>query len=733
MPYNPSTSRAECNYHAGLVNQDSKNQPQTSNRESYNTFDKRHSVADTQLFDEVRPFYMNQANSGDVKRARMVNNDWSPVTKSQILTDIKKHRALFQVPWSVLMPNTWEYLYREPVQGEDINWLDVAPLISISVIKRIIGGIFDVDDSVGSASGATPLDSSIEGLIKRVWLFYNMFGASGIPNTLGCRIFGESFFDFNRNSDSLAYDATLDFSPSSVFNRLCVFLSGGMKINVANTAYTISILNSLFSYLPDSVLNNAVSTDRYSFKVITTSEAFNFIRDFIWYSKSGSLSCLVNYDSSMLGGSDTNPDKHVFNAIANFIFYGVSNYDTTIEDIGFSQKYKLISDKLDAVPEDFTYNLMPVLAYQSVWHQFFTNDRIDPVYSASAFAKNMLSAVYALNSASLPTVANFTVNGVTVPYDYCSAALISNIFTTTRNFGNVAWLDYFNEIFSMRPSMRGSDYFTSMRTQPLAVGNVDVTINANKVSAIDINQSLWYQRFLNAVNRTKQSIYDYLQSITGVLPQRREPQPNFIAEEVFNIAGVQIDNNAENQGSIVSILRNSQSNYIYDIFIDEPSFIIGVDSYSCNFVYPDSSNRISLMSDRLDWFNDFMQHIGDQDVKAFELFTPADSTQLLAPIGYQLRYAEFKNMISRAAGGFLVGDTDLASWLMLYEPYGSKTWPTVTMQRISPYFIRNHCSDFDKFFGSLTGANPSNRYHVIKYTYIDEIDNSKQQSYPSLL
>lgn len=730
MPYNPSTSRAECNYHAGLVNQDSKNQPQTSNRESYNTFDKRHTVADTQLFDEVRPFYMNQANSGDVKRARMVNNDWSPVTKSQILSDIKKHRALFQVPWSVIMPNTWEYLYREPIQGEDINWTDVAPVLTRSNFVELMTDIF-----VPSSNFiATTVDETIEALIKRVWLFYSMFGASGLPNTLGCRIFGESFFNFNYDPDNSAYDATSDFTPSSIFDRLCVFLSGGMKINVADKAYSINFLNSSFTYLPDSVLNNAVSSDRYAFKVVTSSDAFNFIRDFIWYSKSGSLSVDVFYDRSMPGASGDGAVQNVFNSIFNYIFYGVTNYETTIAGISFNRSSSRVVNKFSRLPSDFVYNLMPVLAYQCVWHQFYTNDRVDPVYSAAAFASNMLSSARTLTASSgVTTSVFFKLNGVSILYDYCSNACFSSFIGKRYDFTSVAKLDYFNEFFSIRPSMRGSDYFTSMRTQPLAVGNVDVTINASKVSAIDINQSLWYQRFLNAVNRTKQSIYDYLQSITGVLPQRREPQPNFIAEEVFNIAGIQIDNNANEQGTIVSILRNSQSNYIYDIFIDEPSFIIGVDSYSCNFVYPDSSNRISLMSDRLDWFNDFMQHIGDQDVKLFELLTPGDPSAVFSPIGYQLRYAEFKNMISRAAGGFVASDTDLSSWLLLYQPEGSKTWPVLSSSRISPYFIRNHCSDFDRFFGSLTGANPSNRYHVIKYTYVDEMDNSKQQAYPSLL
>lgn len=719
MPYNPSVSRAECNYHAGLVNQDSKNQPQTSNRESYNTFDKRHSVADTQLFDEVRPFYMDVANSGDVKRARMVNNDWSPVTKSQILSDIKKHRALFQVPWSVIMPNTWEYLYREPVQGQDIVQTNVLPLITKTVLTDVFKRVFSSDFTGASSSYGTYL----EGLIKAVWLYYCMFGASSLPQTLGVRILSPDVLKFR----SITGEVTIDFSPEAVFTRLVSVLAKTPSIDVivAGSPKTINI-GGTYRFTPEvASASPASSVSQYVYSVETTSDAFNFVRDFIFYCASKSL---------VPTGSISDVD---FYYIANYVLYGVTEYDSAPASFDMSSSYEEFVDSvISYLPADFTYNLFPLIAYQSVWFQFFTNDRVDPIYSAKMFHDNVWGFVIGISQVKSFTP-YFSVNGVTVLYDPYSSVVIgmmSSIIGSDINMdSSIAFFDYFNELFTIRPSMRGSDYFTSMRTRPLAVGDVDVTVDSLKVSAIDINKSLWYQRFLNAVNRTKQSIYDYLQSMTGVLPQRREPQPNFILEEVFNIAGMQVENNAENQGQIVSILRNSQSNYMYDVFIDEPSIIIGVDSYSVSYVYPDSCHRIAMMSDRLDWFNDFMQHIGDQDVKLRELFTPSGLSALDNPIGYQLRYAEFKNAISRACGGFIVDDTDLSSWLLQYFPNSYLGVSVESMSRISPYFIRNHCRDFDSLFASLTGTNPSNRYHVIKFTYVDEVDNSKQQSYPSLL
>lgn len=718
MPYNPSTSRAECNYHAGMVNQDSKNQPQTSNRESYNTFDKRHSVADTQLFDEVRPFYMDMANSGDVKRARMVNNDWSPVTKSQILSDIKKHRALFQVPWSVIMPNTWEYLYREPVQGADIVQSNVFPLITKATLVDIFKRFFANDFTGASTNYAFYL----EGLIKAVWLYYSMFGASSLPQTLGVRILSPDVFKIYSDNGVLEYD----ISPEAVFSRLVSVICDAPEVKISVGGQEVSLnIGGTFRFTPAVVESPTSSVSKYTYSVDTPAEAFNFIRDFIFYSSSKSL---------LIGGNIT--DLQFF-YIANYVFYGVESYSTAPSSFVMGDSFTSIVDPvISDIPSDFVYNLMPVIAYQCVWYQFFTNDRVDDVYSAKMFHDNVNSFVLGIAAVKSFTP-YFSANGISVMYDPYSAAVVSMmaslIGADINVSSSIAFFDYFIEIFTIRPSMRRSDYFTSMRVRPLAVGDVNVTVASQQVSAIDINKSLWYQRFLNAVNRTKQSIYDYLQSITGVLPERREPQPNFIVEETFSVAGMQVDNNSENQGKIVSILRNSQSNYLYDIFIDEPSFIIGVDSYSVDYLYPDSCNRIAFMSDRLDWFNDFMQHIGDQDVKVRELFTPSSLATLDNPVGYQLRYAEFKNAISRACGGFLSDDTDLASWLLLYAPNKYLERSVNSMSVISPYFIRNHCSDFDNLFDALSGTNPTNRFHVIKYTFVDEYDNSKQQAYPSLL
>ena len=711
MPVNPSTSRAECNYHAGLVNQDSRNCPQTSNRESYNTFDKSHQVADTQLFDEVRPFYMDAALSGDVKRMRFTNNDWSPVTNSQILTDVHKHRAFFQVPWSVIMPNTWEYLYREPVQGEDINWLSVAPVLTKSNMTRILENLFYYVKAGTSVKFNLSLS---ERLIRSVYLFYCMFGKGGLPQTLGVRMFSDTPFSSSQYT----------FTPERAFQRLCALFSPSGVTVSEGVNFSLLGGSGLLSFTPNYVVNPTGSSSRVEYKISSSVDAFNFFRDFILYSNPGTLGG-VNVDQiGSVGGSSVTVGD-----IFSYVFTGRS-VQTGGSSVAY---YGSMVNLFNSLPDSWTYNLMPLIAYQCLWYQFFTNDRVDPLYSAKSWQSYVFSTFIGNNKTGASL--SFDINGTSVFYDayssYCITMLVGGIVNNDSLLDSV--LDYLTELFVIRPSMRAGDYFTSMRTQPLAVGGVNISVNADIVSAVDINKSLWVQRFLNAVNRTKQSIYDYLESITGVLPSRREVQPNFIAEEVYNISGQMIENTADSQGTMVSILRNMQSNMLYDVFIDEPSFIIGVDSYSVQYVYPDSCNRIARMGDRLDWFNDFMQHVGDQPVYLDELYTPSNLSRLFNPIGYQLRYAEFKNKISRACGAFISDVGPLNSWLILFGRDDFRGEVNDPGRSISPYMIRNHNQDFDVLFSSLSSVDPTNRYHFVKFTAVSENDNSKQQAYPTLL
>ena len=278
-------------------------------------------------------------------------------------------------------------------------------------------------------------------------------------------------------------------------------------------------------------------------------------------------------------------------------------------------------------------------------------------------------------------------------------------------------------IFQFRSSLRYGDYFASCRLTPLAVGDVTAAVSNNAVSAVDMNTATWMQRFLNAVNRAVQDIYSYMQDMTGIKPERIMPQPNFCIHESYAIRGNEVENTTgSNTEAGVTTLLESRSSFEYTIFVDEPSVILGVSSYSVQYVYPAAVDRNFDLVDRFDWFNPFLQHIGDQDVKTHELDVNAALYSNI--FGYQLRYAEFKFGVSHAVGAFADG----------FLPPMAVIWKQKENDSVlSSHFIRNHNVDLDEFYSSLTSVNYADRFHFICVYDNEVLANSKQQAFPSLM
>ncbi len=242
---------------------------------------------------------------------------------------------------------------------------------------------------------------------------------------------------------------------------------------------------------------------------------------------------------------------------------------------------------------------------------------------------------------------------------------------------------------------------------------------------------------MNAVNRGRQDIYDYLKQLTGVEPPHHMAEPIPLVSEQYNISGMEIENTAEKQGNIVTLLRNNDTRYQYKYFANEPTYIIGVTYFSLLSVYQNATDRTYFMDDRLDWFNSFLQNIGDQPVFARELdssFSKGGSDYDNKVFGYQQRYAEFKNAVSHARGGFV--DGSLPGWSVLYNNSSYKDKYSLVDAAplvLNSAFLRNFDNVFDPLFASLTGKNQSDRFHFIISTYYNNPYNSKQKKVQNLL
>ena len=404
---------------------------------------------------------------------------------------------------------------------------------------------------------------------------------------------------------------------------------------------------------------------------------------------------------------------------------GWSSFTFGVTDLEIRDGY--ISYNSDDTNSNFI-NIEPLISYQLACAQFATNDFVDFIYNAKLYRDNLQSIVLPALRDNLPT---FLYNGVVTLYDVFSEKYFNSLIGVIidNDSTSESAIDYFMNIFSYVPSLRYGDYFTGAKPQPLAVGEYSAQVSNNSVSAIDITRSIQMQRLLHRVNMIGRKIGDYLTGIFGgQLPEAEKDVPIFLALQRFNLKGFETENTAEIQfndeysNTITSHLRSAESKHAFEIEIDEPCYIIGMNSYETIRIYSRTMDRFSFHHDRYDDFIPEMQYIGDQDIRLTEL----DSNQLVRPFGYCLRYMEYKQRYSYASGGFI---ENLPSWAFITDNNDGNPAP----EHIDPSYIRSSPSEFDRFFKSLNGYSLGSYFHFIVAHY-NHTEPSRMMEYtPEIL
>lgn len=723
---NPAQNRADSAFKTSLSAPRGGNNPGVVNPQGYNTFSRGRHRLSTQRFADVLPIYMQKEIEGNKAFVRANHRLRTDTLNSIVYTDVMRQQSFFQVPWSAILPNSWEALYREPIEGEDITYIDVAPVISIRsllsfVAKHMRRVTSDLSTSALIFGGPQAAD-----MINAALSFNLIFGNNSLLKNLGCSL------PFRKEFDDL-YSRVVDMLLESQEGYVTLLDSSGYPVRIP--IQEITTLSQAYNYLDDYVYTafEAASTLMQT-GIQITQHPYGF------GSGDGTTPTWSGYTYAEL---DNHPAMKAF-------------VDDFIALVGKIEEY------IDGSEVVRYIDLKPVMAYQSIVHQFFTDPNIDSVFTSKMYFSNLRSMILDSAYPSIQWTANsqnpfgnmfrsgipvgFNQNGNTYNYDAFAGVYLAAAFP--ENYYDQTTLDYdrFNlwmrgsrifamcsALFGIARSMKQGDYFTSLRTRPLAVGNVDIQVSSsNKVSVIDVNSSLWVQRFLNAVNRIPSTIYDYIKKLTGVEPSVQESRPNFIVSETVRIGGMEVENTAENQGDVVTLFRSSDSRNMYEVFIDEPSFIIGLSSFYHDVCYPDATDKIFFMDDRLQWFNHFLQHAGDQTVLGAELATPInmDGYDEDSIVGFSTRYSEFRNSFSEATGAFASGD--LPTWAILYERPKYNALGRVSDDVISPAFIRFGNHQIDLLFKSITGKNNASRYHFVIDTYFDDVVNSRQAAFPGL-
>lgn len=692
------------------------NQAAPINNEGYNSFDHSRLELYTQRFSEVMPCYFDKCIEGDNVVNQATQDVRTFALQSPLMNNLKMYRSFYAVPLSAIAPKAWEYLLRQPNRGQDITFSDydisgtfkqvfALPLTLLKKCQTMLAP----DDGAVSAS--------VKNVTMALLAYYGSlyFSNNGLFKALGYTAPTRTRTVLAAAQDATPVSSVWDRMYSALVDMICA--GGHLNIHYFNEN------NAMFS------LNGTVDK---SVQKYTPSEVFNFLSAASFY---GSL--YIEADAKQAA------TMTVYEPLKKLVLEALS--------ANFLQNVEAITTRV---------SLRPLIAYQTIIAQFFSSSNVDSIYNAKAYTDTALSLVTkahqicknistAADVVNSPFVYSSKVNGVDVFFDaysghyneYMANAFDKMISHAENPYLQMTYQNFMctvaNSIVGIGHSLRFSDYFTGSRTRPLAVGDTTIQVNDNAVQVVDVNKSLWIQRFLNAVNRGRQDIYDYLKQLTGVEPPHHMAEPIPLVSEQYNIAGMEIENTAEKQGNIVTLLRNNDSRYQYKYFAAEPTYIIGVTYFSILSVYQNATDRTYFMDDRLDWFNSFLQNIGDQPVFTREL----DSQFLMdansydnGVFGYQQRYAEFKNAISHARGGFI--DGSLPGWSILFnnsQYHDKDQFYGVQNLKLDSGFLRNFDNIFDPLFASLTGKSQSDRFHFIISTYYNNPYNSKQKKVSNLL
>lgn len=638
-------------------------------RQKSNSFSLDRKHFTTLNYADITPFEHVYAIGGDSIEFGSRHHLRTYTLASPLMEKIFIKKSYYATDMRALLPINWEKIYREPSVGDDI------PNDSLNTFTdSFIDKFFLFYDKLKLNLESNPDLFSL--YYRWLVLLGDLFGSSGLLSRFSISLGG--YIQDIPIEDYLGSDNYFSFD--TYYELL------------------ISRLLELFVDCPDAVyLKDNLSGSQYLFNDSNVHDLYELSRDFSRFSITG-------VDVEFISSSD--------------FFTGVQNLVSYLYDYGaFSA----------------SFNYAPLIAYQLVCAEYFTNDQVDNIYSSQLWHQNMRGILSRLNLND-----TFLYNGVPTLYDSVSAYSLEKVMSKASSIDlsqglQVGYSEIFDDIFGyvenifcMNKSLRYGDYFTGAR--PEAYSPIDKTAEVvdGSVSAIDITRSILSQRFSNAVARTGRRFSDYLVEITDGYDVPDVEVPRWLASKTSEVKGFEVENTSNtNQGNIVTILNSKNSDFIYKLDVGSPCIVIGVATFSMSRVYPLTNDRFSFHKDRYDMFNKFMQFDGDQEIYAKELLARYDDD-----FAYTLRHMEYKQRYNIATGGWK--DFIPAMFLLSSRSYYLDESNRSTIH-IDSFNIRNSNLEFDPFYSSISGFTPSARFHFM--AMFDNIAQAKRKMarQPSIL
>lgn len=672
------------------------NDPQFENQQGYFPYDLTHQEFITPRFGEITPTMNLDTVPGD----RFVVRDNTKLILNQIngnlLSTVNQYVDSFFVSLRNVFPTNYEKLIPNPVKGEDLPnaALPVTPFLAyLRQLYRADGDLHlgdsesqnlstIIDDYVMADdwSALSMLDSNL--LLGRLTLVATVLSRGQLLDYLGFTLDTASLRPF------LASE--LQRSIDSYFAELYGYLDPGGDLYEIDS-YPLSLTDS-----------SLINTDSRFFGYSDISSFRNVISDIL---EAGRF--------PMFG-----IELHQEDASADGLKSAIRNLVSTLDRIlaGYSVGSEVshldeINNLSDMNSEDHI-NIGRILAYQLIVAQYFTNDRVDNVYSSDLFMQNLRSVMYPTVEGSIATTEpTFEMNGVRFEYDYISyGGFWSSLMTDALVAGSFnrqyVWATL---MLLLRRSLRYGDYFSTSRVNMLAISDqLGISVDGGMVSPIDVTKNLLMQRYLNAANYIGQGYLQYMSSMYGVKPSDTGVVPRFIGHRKIELQNQITNNTSENQGAQTTNIVGYSDASAFDCFIDDFGYLISLTSFDVLPVYKSGIEGNFHFADRFDYFNPMLQGIGDQPIRGSEILSYPELYN--DTFGYTMRNAEYKYKLSKAHGAFV---NSLPGFMLSYPLYAYNRIYDDYDVNISPDFIRDKPVYLDSVLPQMTGISPAEYYHFI--------------------
>lgn len=655
---------------------------------THNPFDRTHTFFTTEEYGSYNPFYVEEVTGGDYAPINPRCEVRSESFNTPLMTPIKKAYDLFYVPFFAILPRTWEYIYTNPTQGDDV------PDDAFCYIPNFRGKLRSLLSTWFFAIRSNLLTNSFRDTLKLIAqfaFFFEMFCSTGsLLFRMKYKLNPNIYFPSGRYAGNMTADSFID--------RLLSVLAESVYVTL-NYAQ-----DSTRTFYFNEAAIGSLSLVRAS--KVTKGELISIIR------QSYSMP-----NTAISTAFEKNTAQELFDSLS----------DLLLADFEFGPAG---SDTDDA----FNYNFAPQVAYNLSVAQYYNNPSVDYIYSAELYSQAIFGLMIDNGVIELQDL-TFTRNGHTVYYDIFSGHFIQKLFDYFENYVSKnsklntqykALVSIFTNIWSIQNTLKYGDYFVGSKPRALAIGDTKIAVNNGAVEAVDVARQLLMTKYLHACNKLSQDFEEQYETMTGQQVPPDFHYPHFIQHSEQNISGYEVSNTtSEDLGNQITRMNSTGDGVSATISIDLPGYVLGISSFYMPRTYCRTKDRMYFRSNRFDFFQQMLQNLGDQEV-----FQMERDDYTVGTFGYQGRNEEYKQTYNHAAGAFC---DILRSWAYIADDAESLGYKLDKGLTISPEYIRCNPAEFDRFLPLTPYYSLGHKFHFICRYDINQTFNRQMIPSPTIL